>query len=76
MSESSKLIMVIVTVVAIKTVLAIETDMVIVTNIHFFQNQTEYQMQETCSEVDFLAPVTKAKVVETVTSLWKRPFWA
>ena len=65
--------MAIVTVLAIKTdmvivnVLAIETDMAIV---------TEYQMQETRSRVDFLAPVTEAEVVETVTSLLRRPSWA
>ena len=35
----------------------------------FFRNRTGYQMQETCSRVDSLAPVTKVEVVKTVTSL-------
>ena len=32
-------------------------------------------MQETCSGVDFVAPVTEAEVVKTVTSLLRRLSW-
>ena len=41
-----------------------------------FRIWTGYQLQGTCSEVDFLAPVTVAEVVETVTSLLRCFSWA